>query len=109
MEPVTDQFSSRGDVLQFLAVEFGFAGGHVLLDDNFLTTYCLDLQATLPAASFGLATTLVDDLRMRKDDDEIALLRRAGRLSDEVCKQVRVLGAEAIGWTERELVEAIRD
>lgn len=96
-------------LIEALAEEFGIADGRVLLDDHMWTKFCLDLQTTLPESTIGLASTLVDDLRMRKDDDEIARLRRAGRLSDDVCEQIRALGAEAIGLTERELVEEIRD
>ncbi|MCY4659706.1 MAG: M24 family metallopeptidase [Acidobacteria bacterium] len=68
------------------------------------------LEGSLPAA---LAATvgLVERIRMRKDDDEVATLRAAGDLLAPVA--ARVLDSVAVGRSERELAarieQALRD
>jgi Xaa-Pro aminopeptidase len=47
------------------------------------------------------------DLRMCKDDHELAALRRAGELSDRVSEEVRSMASTAVGWTETGLAEEI--
>jgi Xaa-Pro aminopeptidase len=93
-----------GDVLDRL----GVSGGEVLLDDRMFALFSLDLQDALPEASFGLASEVLDDLRITKDETELEALREAGRISDEACVAVREMGAEAVGLTEAELAEQIR-
>jgi len=82
-------------------------GETVLLDDRMWTMFARDVRSALPAASFGLASTVLDALRIRKDDHELAALRRAATLSDEASRAVRALGADAVGMTERGVVDVI--
>ncbi|WP_435358361.1 M24 family metallopeptidase [Haloarchaeobius sp. DFWS5] len=82
-------------------------GAHVLVDDTMWALFTQDLEAALPDATFGLASEVFDDLRMRKDETELDALRRAGELADSVSTEVRKLGRSAIGMTERELAEEI--
>ncbi|WP_254861577.1 M24 family metallopeptidase [Halovivax gelatinilyticus] len=91
------------DVLSRLGVE----GGRVLLDDRMFALFSLDLQAALPNAEFGLASAVLDDLRIRKDEGELDALREAGRISDEASEAIRAMGAEAVGMTEAELAAEI--
>ncbi|MFC3959135.1 M24 family metallopeptidase [Halovivax cerinus] len=93
------------DVLDRLGVD----GGEVLLDDRMFAQFSLDLQEALPDASFGLASEVIDDLRITKDETELAALREAGRVSDAASEAVRALGADAVGMTETELADRIRD
>ena len=86
----------------------GISGGEVLLDDRMFALFSLDLQAALQDASFGLASEVLDDLRITKDETELDALCEAGRISDEVSEAVRSMGADAVGLTEAELVEKIR-
>jgi Xaa-Pro aminopeptidase len=90
-----------------LAAEMDLRGGHLLLDDTMWALFTQDLRATLPDATFGLASEVFEDLRMRKDEAELAALRRAGELADEVSVEIRSMGEEAIGLTEAELAEEI--
>jgi Xaa-Pro aminopeptidase len=83
--------------------------GRLLVDDRMWARFTLGLQDVAPDAEFGLASEVFDDLRIRKDDAEIDALRRAGELADEVSEEVRALGAEAVGMTERELAAEIDD
>jgi len=87
----------------------GISGGEILLDDRMFTLFSLDLQDALPDASFGLASEVLDDLRIRKDEGELEALREAGRISDEASEAIRSIGADAVGMTEAELVVEIRD
>lgn len=87
----------------------GIAGGEILLDDRMFALFSLDLQEALPDASFGLASDVLDDLRIRKDESELKSLREAGRISDEASEAIRSIGADAIGMTEAELSTKIRN
>jgi Xaa-Pro aminopeptidase len=89
------------------ATEMDFGGGHLLVDDTMWALFTQDLRETLPDATFGLASEVFEALRMRKDDTELAALRRSGDLADEVSIEIRQLGEEAIGMTETELADEI--
>lgn len=54
------------------------------------------------------AAPLVEPLRRRKDDRELAALRRAAALADEVSREMRALGGRAVGRTEADLAAEIR-
>jgi Xaa-Pro aminopeptidase len=66
-----------------------------------------DLRAAMPGATFGLAEEVLGALRIRKDGDELAAMREAGRVADGASESVRAMGREAVGLTERELVREI--
>ena len=50
--------------------------------------HVLGLRDALPGATLELATPVLRQLRMRKDDDEVAALRKAGAAIDDVHAQV---------------------
>jgi Xaa-Pro aminopeptidase len=79
----------------------------VLVDDTMWARFTQDLESVLPAASFGLASEVLSDLRVRKDEAELDALRRAGGVADDVADSIRALGADAVGLTERELAHEI--
>jgi len=79
----------------------------VLVDDRMWATFTQDLRSLLPDATFGLASTVLEPLRIRKDDVELAALRRAGDLADRVALEIRERGDELIGTTESELTNEI--
>jgi Xaa-Pro aminopeptidase len=95
------------ELVAALAAEFDLRGGHLLVDDTMWALFTRDLRETLPNATFGLASEVFEDLRMRKDETELATLRRAGRVADEVSVEIRELGEEAVGMTETELADEI--
>ena len=78
-------------------------GATVLVDDRMWTTFTQDLRDLLPAATFGLASTVLEPLRIRKDDVELTALRRAGALADHVALEIRRRGTDLLGTTEAEL------
>jgi Xaa-Pro aminopeptidase len=75
----------------------------VLLADRMWTRFSLDLRDRLPAASFGLASEVLSPLRRRKDDRELRALRAAAAAADATMRELRALGADAIGRTEADL------
>ncbi|WP_306059249.1 M24 family metallopeptidase [Natronococcus wangiae] len=79
----------------------------VLLDDRMWTTFNRDLRALLPEAEFGLASTVLEPLRIRKDEVERDALRRAGEIADRVSLEIRSRGEDLVGTTEAELAAEI--
>jgi Xaa-Pro aminopeptidase len=80
---------------------------HLLVDDTMWATFLQDVRSVRPDATIGLASEVIADLRIRKDDAEIDALRRASAAADEALREVRALGADAVGMTEAELADRI--
>ncbi|MCT9096759.1 Xaa-Pro peptidase family protein [Haloarchaeobius sp. HME9146] len=95
------------EAVKTIADDLDLAGGHLLVDDTMWARFTQDLEAALPDATFGLASEVFDDLRLRKDDTELDALRRAAEVSDQASEEIRKLGGAAVGLTERELAEEI--
>lgn len=79
----------------------------ILLDDRMWELFSRDIREMLPASEFGLASEVLEALRIRKDAYELDQLREAGRIADEVSVAIRQLGCEAVGMTETELAHEI--
>ncbi len=79
----------------------------VAVSDRLWATFLLRLQAALPGAAFELASTITRQLRMTKDDDEVALLRLAAEAADRVMGQVS--HGRLIGRSEAEVSREIRE
>ncbi len=77
------------------------AASVVALDDHMWAQKVLDLRAAMPNARQVLASQLITPIRMRKDAEEIAALRRAGAAIDQVHAKVPELLRP--GRTEREI------
>jgi Xaa-Pro aminopeptidase len=108
--PVSDLWTwADGDDPTDLLRGFGadLDPGRVLIDDRLWELFSREVREALPASEFGLASEVVSDLRIVKDDSELAALREAARLTDRVLKEVRGLGEEVIGMTERELAAEV--
>ncbi|NKE34992.1 aminopeptidase P family protein [Natronococcus sp. JC468] len=82
-------------------------GATVLLDDRMWTTFNHDVRALAPDAEFGLASAALEELRLRKDDAELAALRRAGAIADRVSLAIRARGEDLLGTTEAALAAEI--
>ncbi|ELY49612.1 M24 family metallopeptidase [Natronorubrum sulfidifaciens] len=79
----------------------------LLVDDRLWATFSQDLRACVPNATFGLASTVLEEVRIRKDARELDALRRAGAVADRVSLEVRSRGEDLIGMSERELAGEI--
>ncbi|MDZ5810307.1 aminopeptidase P family protein [Halorubrum sp. AD140] len=92
-----------------LLADRGLREGRLLVDDTMWATFTQDLRAAASDATWGLASEALADLRARKDETELAALREAAAAADATVRDLRELGADAVGTTERELADWIAD
>ena len=89
--------------------DLGLREGRLLVDDRMWATFTQDLRTAAPEASWGLASEALADLRVRKDEAELDAMRAAAAAADETVRDLRDLGADAVGMTERDLADRIAD
>ncbi|MHB8959748.1 MAG: M24 family metallopeptidase [Candidatus Limnocylindrales bacterium] len=97
-------------VASVLAVSTGKAAGElvaVAVSDGMRAAFVLGLQRALPAARFSLVSAVLRGLRMRKDSDEVALLREAAHAADRVV--AAIAAGPLIGRTEADVAREVRD
>ena len=85
------------------------APSRLLLADRMWTQYALAVRERLPDADVGLASEVLSPLRRIKDDRELDALRAAGTAADATMRDVRGLGANAVGMTEAELAGFVEE
>jgi len=83
------------------------ARARVLVTDTLWAMHVLALQAALPGRPFGLATEVMRELRMRKDAEEIELLRLAAHAADRVI--MAIAHGPLIGRTEADVSAEIAE
>jgi len=83
------------------------SGARVGVSHTLWALHLLGLQRALPGAAFELATRVTRQLRMRKDADEIALLRQAAAAADRVCRQMA--HGRLVGRTEADVAREVRE
>jgi len=66
-----------------VARELEKQAGRILLDDSLWATFTLSIQDVFRGREFGLVSEVTTELRMRKDEDEISAMRRAGEIADQ--------------------------
>lgn len=91
------------------ASDLGMTDGELLVDPTMWARFTQDLREALPDADWGLASDVLGPLRVRKDDAELAALGRAGEAADAAMRDVRALGADAVGMTETELAQYVEE
>ncbi|MCG1002700.1 MULTISPECIES: Xaa-Pro peptidase family protein [Halobacterium] len=91
------------------ASDLGMTDGELLVDPTMWARFTQDLRAALPDATWGLADDVLAPLRVRKDDAELDALGRAADAADAAIQDVRNLGADAVGMTERDLAAFVED
>ncbi|MEX1171492.1 MAG: Xaa-Pro peptidase family protein [Chloroflexota bacterium] len=78
------------------------------VSDTMLAKHLLRLQATFGSGStFALASTVLRDLRMIKDADEVRLLRLAAQAADRVV--ARIASGRLVGRTEADVAREVRE
>ena len=91
-----------------LAVEGLDGAARVALSDTMLAMHVLRLQAALGGGTVTeLASPILRELRMVKDDDEIALLRLAAEAADRVVAQIAA--GRLVGRTEADVAAEVRE
>ncbi len=81
--------------------------GRIGVSDRLWSFHLLRLQAALPDATWGSATEVLRELRMRKDADEVELLRLAGAAADRVVRQIAA--GRLVGRTEADVAREVRE
>jgi Xaa-Pro aminopeptidase len=83
------------------------ANGRLLVSATLWALHTLRLQGVLRGRDFGLATEVLRVLRIRKDAEEIALLRLAAHAADRVVAQIAT--GRLVGRTEADVALEVRD
>jgi len=98
---------SRPEIqLGALGGTWGRLGG-LLVSDRLWASFLLRIQAVVPEAAFGLASSVLADLRAVKDAEEIDLLRRAAHAADRVVGQIA--SGRLVGRSEIDVSREVRD
>ncbi|GAA0520259.1 Xaa-Pro aminopeptidase [Halorubrum aquaticum] len=100
-----DPQAAVGDLLE----AHDLRDGRLLVDDTMWARFTRDLRSVAPGAEWGLASEALADLRVRKDGTELAALRAAAAAADATVEDLRELGSDAVGMTERDLAGRIAD
>jgi Xaa-Pro aminopeptidase len=79
----------------------------VAVNDSLRAAFVLGLQRVFPTAAFVVASTVLRRLRMRKDPDEVALLRRAAQAADRVV--LAIASGTLVGRTEADVAREVRE
>jgi Xaa-Pro aminopeptidase len=79
----------------------------LLVSDTLWATHLLALQARIAAATFAPASALLRELRMRKDPDEVELLRLAAQAADRVVEAIAA--GRLVGRTEADVAREVRE
>lgn len=83
--------------------------GTVLLDGHARAALARHLYDRVGGERLRPLDDLLRPLRRRKDETELAALRRAAAVADGVSEELRGLGADAVGLTEADLARDIRE
>ena len=115
-EETEDPFDLVAELLQVSKsrpeIQIGALGGAwgrlggLLVSDRLWASFLLRIQAVVPDAAFGLASAVLSPLRAIKDDDEVALLRRAARAADRVIQSIAA--GPLIGRSEVDVAREVR-
>ena len=82
--------------------------GRIALSDTMFAMHVLRFQAALGAdAAYVSASTVLSELRMVKDDDEIALLRAAAQAADRVV--AAICAGRLVGRSEDDVAHEVRE
>lgn len=90
-----------------LAEDWNLRSGVIAVDDHMPAKMLLEAQGALPAALFKPGGLVIAELMARKDDAELALMKRAGQIADETYEVIKGSLKEGITELEvREMIEA---
>ena len=81
-------------------------GSTIGVSDRLTAMHLLRLQERLAGARWVTATSVMRELRMRKDPDEVALLRLAAQAADRVVEQIA--SGRLVGRTEADVADEVR-
>ncbi len=85
---IFDEHRRPKDVMREVLDAFKVKGRGVSVDDRAWTHTSLLLRDALPGSEVSLASDIIAPMRMIKDDDEVALMKKAGEITDQVYGEV---------------------
>ncbi len=71
-----------------LIKEFGLAKANIALEDKTWAGFLLRIQKNIPKAKFSLASNIIKELRICKTEEELEYMKRAGKIAEEIMKEV---------------------
>ncbi len=92
-------------LLERLADDWNLKTGILAVDDDMPAQMLLKMQATLPAALFKAGQATLAKLMRQKDEDELRLLRKAGKIADDAFDAV--IPKIRAGMTEIEVADLL--
>lgn len=95
------------DPYALVAARFDRDVARVAVDNRMWAEKVVAFQEALPGTAIGLASSVLRELRMRKDPGEVEALRRAGAAIDQVHR--RMGEWLRVGRTEREIAGDIKE
>ena len=84
-----------------VARDLASQAGRILLDDSLWAAFALTVQDAFHGRQFGLLSEVTTEHRIRKDEDEISSMRRAGEIADQA--YLAVTSRPVSGLTEIEI------
>jgi Xaa-Pro aminopeptidase len=84
---IIDESETPEKVLEEVLKGFDVKGG-VMVDERAWAHAGLLIQKNLPGTEMSLASDIITPMRMIKDEDEIALMKKAGEITDKVYGEV---------------------
>jgi len=97
----------EGDDPYAVALTPGVRPGPLAVSDRLWARHLLGLQAHRPDTSFVRASDVLRELRMRKDAEEIELLRAAAHAADRVVAAISA--GRLVGRTEADVAREVRE
>ncbi len=95
------------DPMTLVARLVGPAARAAAVSDGLRAAFLLGFQRVLPAVRFSLSSSVLRELRMRKDADEVALLRDAAHAADRVV--AAIAAGRLVGRTENDVAREVRE
>jgi Xaa-Pro aminopeptidase len=96
----------EGEDPYVIALKAGVGAGPLAVSDRLWASHLLRLQAHRPGSTFIAASSVLREIRMRKDPDEIEALRAAARAADRVV--AAVAAGPLVGRTEADVAGEVR-
>ena len=85
---IIDESEKPSNVLLEVIKQFHLDGKGISLDDRTWVQSELEFQLTLHSDKFSLASEIISSMRMIKDPDEIAAMKKVAEVTDRVYSEV---------------------
>ena len=95
------------DAVDQVSSAVGDATGDVLVSDRLWATFVLRLEDAFAGRTLGLASSVLREMRMVKDAEEVELLREAARAADRVV--AAIVAGRLVGRTESDVAREVRE